>query len=509
MDRRTFLQTTALASVHTIASGIGNAEQMDPIHTNRVLSVKTNKTKGPLPHVWEECMGSDRAVVAFREQWLSDLELVKQTTGMKSVRFHGLFNDEMGVWPSGSKQPNFLYVDMVFDAMLDRGIRPLVELSFMPGALASNKYTIFWYRGNTTPPKDPSQWGELVGSLSKHLIERYGVQEVKTWNFEVWNEPNIVFWSGTKADYFELYRQSATAIKKVNKELRVGGPATAMAAWVGDLLEFCTSQQVPIDFASTHAYPDDPQTKLFGEGVHYPVEDVLPRALTQVRKQIKESKLPDMPLYLTEWCSQNPAFIAHTIKSTIGLADMMSYWTFSNVFEEQGVPKNFLNNAFGLLGMRGVPRPSYYTFTLLHKLGDVQLNSDEGPILATRRKDGSLAILVWNLIPQPPGQHSAMGDPLVQSSMSYETKGEDLSLKLALDGLHPHARVSITRVDHTSGDFHRAYEAMGSPAYPTTEQIAELKQKSELKTPEVVHLNSERQMSISIPPNGLALLEVG
>jgi xylan 1,4-beta-xylosidase len=216
-----------------------------------------------------------------------------------------------------------------------------------------------------------------------------------------------------------------------------------------------------------------------------------------------------MPLYLTEWCSQNPAFIAHTIKSTIGLADMMSYWTFSNVFEEQGVPKNFLNNAFGLLGMRGVPRPSYYTFTLLHKLGDVQLNSDEGPILATRRKDGSLAILVWNLIPQPPGQHSAMGDPLVQSSMSYETKGEDLSLKLALDGLHPHARVSITRVDHTSGDFHRAYEAMGSPAYPTTEQIAELKQKSELKTPEVVHLNSERQMSISIPPNGLALLEVG
>jgi len=134
MDRRTFLQTTALASVHTIASGIGNAEQMDPIHTNRVLSVKTNKTKGPLPHVWEECMGSDRAVVAFREQWLSDLELVKKTTGMKSVRFHGLFNDEMGVWPPGSKQPNFLHVDMVFDAMLDRGTRPLVELSFMPGA---------------------------------------------------------------------------------------------------------------------------------------------------------------------------------------------------------------------------------------------------------------------------------------------------------------------------------------------------------------------------------------
>ena len=459
--------------------------------------------------MWEECVGSDRAVVALRQQWLSDLELVKKTTGIKSVRFHGLFNDEMGVRPSGSRQPNFLYVDMVFDAMLDRGIRPLVELSFMPGALASDKNTILWYRGNTTPPKDTSQWGELVGNLAKHLVDRYGAQEVSAWNFEVWNEPNIMFWAGTKADYFELYRQSATAIKKVDRQLRVGGPSTAMAAWVGDLLEFCASQQVPIDFASTHVYPDDSQVKLFGEGVHYPYEEVLPRALTMVQKQIKGSKFPYIPLYLTEWSSQNPAFIAQTIKSTIGLADIMAYWAFSNVYEELGVPKSFLNNAFGLLGMRGVPRPSYYTFTLLHKLGDVQLDSDEGPVLATRRKDGSFAILVWNLIPQPPGQHSAMGDPLVQSSMSYETKGEKLNLALTLDGVHPHAQVRITRIDDNSGNFHPAYQAMGSPAYPTIEQVAELKQKSELKTPEVVHLNSERQISLSIPPNGVALLEVG
>jgi xylan 1,4-beta-xylosidase len=509
MDRRTFLETTALAGVYTIASRIGTAEQVNPGPASRVLSIKTHETKGELPHVWEECFGSDRAVVALRQQWLSDLELVKKTIGMITVRFHGLFNDEMGVWPSGSKQPNFLYVDMVFDAMLDRGIRPLVELSFMPGALASNKWTIFWYRGNVTPPKDPSQWGELVGQLAKHMVDRYGIQEVSTWNFEVWNEPNIAFWTGTQADYFELYRQSATAIKKVDRRLRVGGPATAMAAWVGDLLGFCASEQVPIDFASTHAYPDDPQAKLFGEGIHYPQEEVLPRALAQVQKQIKDSKFPDTPLYLTEWCSQNPAFIAYTIKNTVGLTDIMSYWTFSNVFEEQGVPKGFLNNAFGLLGTRGVPRPSYYTFTLLHKLGDIQLNSDEGPVLATRRKDGSLAILVWNLIPQPPGQHTAMGDPLVQSSMSYETKGEGLNLALALDGVHPHAQVRITRVDGTSGNFHHAYEAMGCPVYPSVEQIIELKQKSELRAPEVVHMNPQRQISVSIPPNGLALLEIG
>jgi xylan 1,4-beta-xylosidase len=509
MDRRRFLQTTALVNAHAVTSRFARGEQANSGPTNRLIAIRTQQTKGALPHVWEECFGSDRAVVALRQQWLLDLELMKKYTGMKSVRFHGLFNDEMGVWPSGSKQPNFLYVDMVFDAMLDRGIKPFVELSFMPGALASNKNTLLWYRGNTTPPKDPSQWGELVGGLAKHLVDRYGTQEVSAWNFEVWNEPNIMFWSGTKEDYFELYRQSATALKKVDKRLRVGGPSTALAAWVGDLLGFCASQQVPIDFASTHVYPDDSQARVFGEGVHYPYEEVLPRALTMVRKQIKDSKFPDMSLYQTEWSSQNPAFIAHTIKSTIGLADVMSYWAFSNVYEELGVPKSFLNNAFGLLGMRGVPRPSFYAFTLLHKLGDVQLDTDEGPVLATRRKDGSLAILAWNMIPQLPGQHSSMGDPLVQSNGSYQTVGEKLNLTLTLDGSHPRAQVRITRVDGTSGDFRHAYEAMGSPAYPTREQIAELKQKSELKPPEVVHLSSERQISVSIPPNGLALLEVG
>jgi xylan 1,4-beta-xylosidase len=509
MDRRAFLQTTTMAGFHAIASSLGRAEQANPELAGTMVSIKTREPKGAFPHVWEECVGSDRAVVGLRQQWLSDLEVVTQRTGMKSVRFHGLFNDEMGVWPSGSKQPNFLYVDMVYDAMLARGVKPLVELSFMPAALASGTRTMLWYRGNTTPPKDPSQWAELVGQLAKHLVDRYGIQEVSSWNFEVWNEPNIVFWAGTQADYFELYRQSAKAIKNVDKRLRVGGPSTAMAAWVGDLLAFYASQQVPIDFASTHVYPDDPQAKVFGEGIQYPFEEVLPKALVKVRKQIKDSKFPELPLYLTEWSSQNPSFIAHTIKSTIGLADMLSFWTFDNVYEELGVQKTFLNGGFGLLGMRGVPRPSFYAFALLHKLGNVELESTEGPVLATKRKDGSLAILVWNLIPRSPGQHSSTGDPTVQSAAQYEDKGESLSLTLALDGVHPHTRARITRVDKNSGNFHQAYEAMGSPAYPTVEQIAELKQKSELKTPELIPLNPQKQLSLSIPPNGVALVEIG
>jgi len=498
-----------LAGACAVGANASGALDLGTEHPGALpIRIQTDVEHGKLPHIWEECAGSDRAVVGLREQWLKDLEQVKKALGIKSIRFHGLFNDEMGVWPMGGKQPNFLYVDMVFDAMLERGVKPYVELSFMPAALASGTKTLLFYRGNTTPPSDFAKWGELVGALGKHCVERYGIQEVGSWNFEVWNEPNIMFWSGTQADYFELYRQSVTALKGVDKRLRVGGPSTAQAAWVGDLLAFCSSQQLPIDFASTHIYPDDQQKKVFGEGIHYPFEEVIGRAMAKVRQEIKASKTPDIPLYISEWSSQNPAFIAHTVKDTIGLAEAMSFWTFDNVYEELGIPKTFMNAGYGLLGMRGVPRPSFHAFALLHKLGEVQLEAGDGPVLATRRKDGSIAILVWNLIPQLPGVRSASGDPLLQTNIQYEHKGESLDLTLGLVGAHRHGPARITRVDETSGNYRQAYQEMGSPAYPTPAQIDELKRKSEPKAAEVVALNAQKQLRLSVPPNGIALIEL-
>jgi xylan 1,4-beta-xylosidase len=508
MDRRSFIQTTAMTGFYTLVPRVGSAAQDTADKPKHVISIQTHAVKGPLPHVWEECVGSDRAAVALREQWLTDLELVKKTTGIKSVRFHGLFDDEMGVWPGG-KSPNFLYVDMVFDAMLGRGVKPFVELSFMPGALASGKKTAFFYHGNITPPDPMARWGELISAFVSHCVERYGIEEVSTWNFEVWNEPNLTFfWAGTKAEYFELYRLAATALKSVDKRLRVGGPATAQAGWVGDLLEFCSSQNVPIDFATSHVYPDDPQKAVFGEDPHYSFEEVIPRALAMLKQQIKSSKFPDLPLFLTEWSSQNPAFIAHTIKSCVGLSEMLSYWTFDNVFEELGIPRTFLNKNFGLIGMRGVPRPSFNTFALLHRLGDAHLTSDDGPVLATLRSDGSLAVLVWNLVPQDPKQRTSMGDPLAQTGGTFATLGESKEFTLQLRDGHKRGRVSITRVDRDHGDFGQAYQKMGSPQYPTMQQIAELKRASDLTEPEITHLDGNCQISISIPPNGVALLEL-
>ena len=511
LARRTFMQTAGLTCAYSMVPGFASVLAMvpptsDPQH----ITIDCARADGPLTHYWEECVGSDRAIVGLRQQWQTDLEQVKREAGFRSVRFHGLFNDEMGVWPGASPAPNFLYVDMVFDAMLERGVKPLVELSFMPGGLASAKKTVFFYQGNITPPTEMAQWAELIGALATHCIERYGAEEVVTWNFEVWNEPNLkFFWSGTKDEYFELYRQAATALKKVDARLRVGGPATAETQWVGDLLEFCSAKQVPIDFVSTHIYPDDPQDKVFGPGVSVPFEEVIPRAVTKVKNEVKASKFPNVPVYITEWSSQNPAFIAHTVRSCIGLADMMSFWTFDNIFEELGVPKRFMNSSFGLLGMRGVPRRSYHTFTLLHKLGDVRLHCDDASVLATRRKDGSMAILAWNLIPQPPGRkHSSMGDPMLQTAVEESDDGESKQIILKFEGERKHLKGHVTRVDRSSGDFRSAYREMGSPPYPTMRQIAELKRRSELAKAEPIALSSEKEIRLTIPANGIALLEL-
>lgn len=509
MNRREFVASGLYAAGHW-AGATRSSFDMGTVHggAEQPIRIRPETIVGGLPHTWEECIGSDRAVVALRAQWLADLELVRNSAGIKMVRFHGLFSEEMGVWPSG-KAPNFLYVDAVLDGILGRGIKPFVELSFMPTALASGIKSAFFYHGNITPPKDLAKWGELIRAFAAHCVQRYGVNEVRSWKFEVWNEPNLAFfWSGTKQDYFDLYRTAALALKGVDSQLWVGGPATAATAWIPDLLAFCSDQRVPIDFVSTHIYPDDPQKDIFTDGLHYPVEEVIPEALANAKQQIGSSSFPSLPLYVTEWSSQNPAFIAHTLKHTIGLADMMSYWTFDNVFEELGIPKGFLNNSFGLIGQRGVPRPSFHTFTLLHRLGSSQIESSAGPVLATRHTDQSLAVMIWNLVPQSPMQHSSTGDPALQSEAEYDHNGIESNFSLIFEGSRRKLKGRVTKVDQQSGNLRRAYTQIGSPPYPTQKQIEELKELSGLAPSIPVVTDYQGKLSVSVPPNGVALLEL-
>ncbi|HUV68791.1 MAG TPA: hypothetical protein VMW15_03960 [Terracidiphilus sp.] len=509
INRREFIAGTGMA----FAGAVTRRAHAAGINTDQTaasdIEIDFGKVRGSLPHFWEKAAGSDRTVVGLRDQWRKDLIRAHRDTGMQSVRCHGLFDDEMGIAAAGAGHFNFLYVDQIYDFMLDHGVRPFVELSFMPEAFASSANSIFAYKGNVSPPRNWQDWYDMVHAFTRHCVSRYGVTEVATWKFEVWNEPNISFWAGTQAQYFELYRQSALAVKAVDKRLQVGGPSTAQLGWIPDLIRYCVSQSVPLDFVSTHVYPNDPQGYIFGKDNLYTFEQVIPRGVELVKNQVAASSMPHLPLWITEWSSQNPAFIADTLANCIGLAEAMSYWTFSNVFEEGGVPSGIFNNTFGMLDQWGIARPSLHAFALLHKLGETQLHSADGPVLATQKSDGSLSVLVWNLIPAAEANAVANGNPTAAGGGQAHTAGASRTLSLRLNGLAGRRHASVSRVGADIGTAVPAWKAMGSPRYPSPDQIKQLVAAAELPAPQIqpIQPGEPSRFTITLPPNGVALLE--
>jgi xylan 1,4-beta-xylosidase len=262
------------------------------------ITIDASAPAHPLPHFWERMFGSGRAVLSLRDSYRQDLRLVKSVTSFGYVRFHGILLDELGVYDEdASGQPiyNFSYVDQIYDGLLANGVRPFVELSFMPKKLAAQPLLhSFWYKQNISPPKDYARWDGLISALAMHLIERYGIAEVSQWYFEVWNEPNLDFWGGVprQSSYWELYDHTARALKAVDSRLRVGGPATAQAAWVPDFIQHGADAKVPIDFVSTHVYGDDTAKDVFGTDEHIGRDQMVCRAVRKVHDQIKASAQP-------------------------------------------------------------------------------------------------------------------------------------------------------------------------------------------------------------------------
>ena len=501
---RYFFQFAALGAV--LVSGSLAAQTVE-------IDAKAKTT--PFPHYWEQMFGSGRAILSLRDSYRRDLREVKAATDFKYIRFHNILHDEVGVYDEdaqGRAVYNFSYVDQIYDGLLAQGVKPFVELSFMPKKLASAEFWHpFWYRPNISPPRDYAKWDALIQAFAKHLIERYGIDEVATWYFEVWNEPNIGFWAAFPAQkaYWELYDHTAIALKGVDKRLRVGGPSTAQAAWVGAFIKHCKDKNIPFDFASTHVYGNDTADDVFGTNEQIPRDKMVCRAVKKVHDEIKASGAPNTPLI---WSEFNAAYdntppvtdstymgpwMAGTIAQCDGLVDVMSYWSFSDVFEEQGVVKTPFYGGFGLLAANGLPKPAYNAFKLLHELGDQRIPVNSDHVLATRRSDGTLALAVWNYAPSGLTQDADKADKAKSAPITLTLKFANSSAKSA----------QIVRVDGEHGDIRKAYTAMHSPPYPTPKQIEALRKAAELAAPESVPI-ANGSLSITLPPQGLALIEL-
>ena len=469
------------------------------------LTLDATAPAHPFPHFWEHMFGSGRAVLSLRESYREDLRTVRSATALKYVRFHAIFHDELGLYtegPHGEPRFNFSYIDQVYDGLLANGVRPIVELSFMPRQLARRDIRqSFWYRPVVSPPKDYARWDALITAFARHLLERYGIDEVSQWYFEVWNEPNLDFWAGEpkQATYWTLYDHTARALKAVDARLRVGGPATAQAAWVSAFIRHVHDEHVPVDFVSTHVYGDDTAKDVFGSTERIPRHRMVCRAVEKVHEEIRASAAPTLPLIWTEfnasWSNHTEVtdapymgpWLAETVRQCDGLLQDMSYWTFSDVFEEQGVVKTPFYGGFGLLAAGGIPKPAFNAFALLHKLGTQRLAGDADGSLFTRRDDGALVLALWNYV-----DVGAAGAP------------RTVVLRLS----HSDARTAaVQTLDRRHGNARVAYERMGAPRYLTQRQLTELREAAALPPP-VARALEGSALSLEIPADGLVLVTI-
>ena len=458
----------------------------------------TCDTKGvskPFPRFWEHTVGSGHATLALRADWQKQLLRCHTELGFQYVRFHGILCDDVGTLVDEMDQLvySFFNADQICDYLISIGMRPFMELSFMPYALSSGSDIVFHYKANVTPPRDYMQWETLIHKLVQHWVTRFGIDEVSKWFFEIWNEPNLsAFWTGTQADYFRLYQHAAVAIKKVDEQLRVGGPATANNAWIPEFLSFCSQNNVPVDFVSTHHYPTDD----FGQ----PGDDTIAqlaaskRSILRVEAQKAKQESGDKPLYYTEWStSSNPfdmlhdmpyaaAYITKTVMEAQGIVNGYSYWIFSDIFEENYFCSIPFHGGFGLMNIYGIPKPAYRAYELLHALGNESLpvsGSHDTIDLWVTKHDNTIKILITN---------SALPKHAIQKEL----------VQIEMKGLEKIKSSYIEIIDDSHANSYQAWLKMGSPDSLLPSQVEELENASKLIKESIAVKQKEESIFIEI-----------
>ena len=453
------------------------------------------------------CVGTGRMGLALQQEYQDQLKLVQEEIGFRYIRGHGLFCDDMAIYHEYEEngetkvEYNYTYLDMVMDSYRKVGLKPFLELGFMPGKLASGTQTIFYWKGNTTPPKDYDKWCDMVQALLRHLMIRYGREEVLTWPIEVWNEPNLPgFWE--KADmeeYFKLFKRSFLAIKEVDPALRVGGPAICGVMdelWISKFMDFCRAEKLAVDFVTRHHYTSefpkhqghygyiklmDPEAGFANLQTTRDIIDSYPeyKGLEIHITEFNTSYIPNAPIHDT---NENAAFLAHQLSRLGDVNESYSYWTFGDIFEEQGVPYTPFHGGFGLVANGCIPKPTFWTFAFykeLQKAGSKCVHRDENSVVM-EKPDGSYHGVLWNhrmcgLATATQTNQNGAETAATQTSGGPSAKeettqtGGPIELTLSLP-LQAEASLLYKVVDEETCNPLKLWHDMGEPANLTEEQ---------------------------------------
>jgi xylan 1,4-beta-xylosidase len=516
--RRTTITGIASAML-ALASAMPATAQTMPART---ITVDAAKPQGPVDRFFDLSIGSDYPGTLMRADSQAQLATAVPELGFRYIRFHAIFHDVLKTVQQrdGKIVYDWSGIDRLYDDLLAKKIKPFVELGFTPEALKTSDNSIFYWKGNSSHPRLDG-WRDLIDAFTRHLIDRYGADEVRSWFFEVWNEPNLDgFWE--KADqkaYFELYDVTARAIKAIDPALRVGGPSTAGAAWVPEFLAHVAANKVPVDFVTTHTYGVEggfldeegkSDTKLS------PSPDAIIGDVRKVRQEIAASRFPDLPLYFTEWSSSytprdavhdsyvSAPYILTKLKGVQGLVQGMSYWTYSDLFEEPGPPTAPFQGGFGLMNPEGIRKPAWFAYKYLNAMrGDAIETGDRYSWAATDQ--GRTSVVVWDWH-QP--EQALSNRPFYTRILPAKAEAP---AALAFSGLKAGAyRLRVYRTGYRHNDAYSAYIDMGMPNALTPAQIDSLqaltRDRPELEQTVKVGASGTFRHNLPLATNDIALV---
>jgi xylan 1,4-beta-xylosidase len=473
-------------ALHSCLGSAQSRSQAGPLPP-RVIVADVRRSSGPVDRFFDLSVGSDFPGTLIRDDSQAQLQLAVDELGFRYIRFHAIFHDVLGTVHvvNGQTVYDWTKIDQLYDDLLAKNIKPFVELSFTPEAFATSQNSIFYWHGNTSHPR-PAAWADLVAAFIRHIEQRYGQPEVRSWFFEVWNEPNLSgFWEGADQQaYFALYDLTARTIKSIDPELRVGGPSTAGAAWIPEFLAHVHQSGAPIDFVTTHTYGVDggfldangkSDVKLS------PSPDAIIGDVRRTRQQISASPYPRLPLYFTEWSTSytprdpvhdsyvSAPYILSKLKACTGLLQGMSYWTYTDLFEENGPPPTAFHGGFGLISRDGIRKPAFFAYKYLHALqGDNIPSADPQSMIAFNGRD--FTALIWNFV--QPVQTVSDRPFYTQIITAHSAAPVALKVTHLVPGAAYH--LQIHRTGFHSNDAYSAYLEMGSPTDLTPPQIAHL-----------------------------------
>jgi len=475
------------------------------------VRVDAGRDVGPLAHSWEglvnhaDLKGLRARGAGVRPDRPARAPSLRSELGFARMRVHGIFGDELGVYQEDARgQPvlDWRALDAVFDALRADGYTPWVLLSYMPRDLASKPGARTVWGANTSPPKDMSKWTTLVGALASHLVDRYGREEVASWFFEVWSEPDLHlhkadFWTGSLEEYFELYDASAAALRSVDARIRVGGPGAASLATIEAFIRHVTSARAPLAFLSMH---------LYGSG------------LIDFRPLLERHGLSEVPVVYSEWgvsgreesVHDQPyaaAWIGRAVTDGLDAAAISGYWTDTD--EMKGAsPAALFRGGFGLRAVHGVRKPAYQAFQLLHRLGERRIAVDGSGdgfdglvrVLAARLRE-DVQVLVTNATYD---QSKARGSALLSRHVELEVRG-----------LRPgrRYRVGHARVDDAHAGAFGEWRRLGGPRAPTADQLERIRAADRIEDlAPPTELTADREgairSSFELPMPAMSLIEL-